>query len=98
MTYFFYPAAESELLEIVARYESKKPGLGAVYFAEFEKNMTYICEAPNRYPVELKPDIRRKVMKKFPFTILYREKLNSIQILALAHHRRRPAYWLGRVG
>ena len=97
MTYYFHPAAEAEHLESVAYFESKRPGLGATYLAEFEKILTEVCKSPLRYPIELKPDIRHRGMKKFPFTILYREVTGTVQILAVAHHRRRPGYWLGRL-
>ena len=36
-------------------------------------------------------------MQRFPFNVLYREAGNTVQVLAVAHHRRRPGYWLGRV-
>ncbi len=97
MSYFFHPAAESEYLESLAYYESKRPGLGALYLAEFEQIINIVCETPHRYPVEMKPDVRRIKMKKFPFTILFRESNNSVQVLAVAHKRRRPQYWLGRM-
>ena len=96
MNYFFHPAAEAEHLESIAYYESKRSGLGATYLAEFEQLMTVVCEAPHRFAIEKQPDVRRIVMEKFPFSILYREFLNSVQVLAIAHHRRRPQYWLGR--
>ena len=72
MTYYFHPAAEAEHLESVAYFETKRPGLGATYLAEFEKILVEVCKSPLRYPIELKPDIRQRGMKKFPFTILYR--------------------------
>ncbi|MBC8554039.1 MAG: type II toxin-antitoxin system RelE/ParE family toxin [Candidatus Brocadiales bacterium] len=97
MSYFFHPAAEAEHLETVAYFESKRPGLGASYIAEFENILAGICEMPFSYPIEMKPDIRRRRMKKFPFTILFRVVSHSVQILAVAHHRRRPTYWLGRL-
>jgi hypothetical protein len=97
VSYYYHPAAEAEHLETVAYYESKRPGLGASYLAEFENLMTDICKSPYRYPIDQKPDIRRRGMKKFPFTVLYRSNTDSVQILAVAHHRRRPAYWLGRL-
>jgi len=75
----------------------KKPGLGATYLAEFENILAGICDAPQRYPIEIKPDIQRRRMKKFPFTILFRTNSDSIQILAVAHHRQRPKYWLVRL-
>ena len=97
MNYEFHPAAEAEHLEIVAYYESRQAGLGATYLADFETAITGICRYPKRFRVERKPDIRRGKMVKFPFTILFREISGTIQILAVAHLRRRPSYWLGRL-
>lgn len=96
MSYQFHPAAEAEHLETVAYYESKQPGLGASYLAEFETAMEQACAAPRRYPIERQPDIRRIRLKQFPFMVLYREVHGMVQVLAVAHYRRRPDYWLGR--
>ena len=97
MSYFFHPAAEAEYLESIAYYESKRPGLGAMYLAEFENIMELVCAKPHMYAIEKLPDIRRMRMKRFPFTVLYRESSRTVQVLAVAHHRRRPQYWLGRL-
>ena len=97
MSYYFHPAAETEHLESVAYYESMQAGLGASYLAEFERNMSEVCEAPHRYPIEKKPDVRRIRMKRFPFALLFRESSGTVQVLAVAHNRRRPQYWLGRL-
>lgn len=59
MSYGFHPAAEAEHLESVAFFESKRPGLGVSYVAEFERIMWTVCESPPRYPVEKQPDVRR---------------------------------------
>ena len=96
MTYVFHPAAEIEYLESIAYFESKKPGLGATYLEDFERIMKNICQAPHRYTIEKQPDIRRVKMNKFPYFILFRESSNIVQVLAVAHYRRRPQYWLGR--
>ena len=42
MNYSFHPAAAAEYLETVAFYESKQPGLGAAYLAEFENAMKHV--------------------------------------------------------
>ena len=97
MSYSFHPAAQAEHLESIAYYESKRPGLGAIFLAEFENVMALVCEKPHRYAIEKPPDVRRIRMKKFPFTILYRTASFTVQVLAVAHHRRRPQYWLGRL-
>lgn len=97
MSYVFHPAAEAEHLESVAYFESKRPGLGASYLAEFEKTLARACKSPQRYPIEIDPDVRRIRMDRFPYAVLYREASDTVQVLAVAHHRRRPQYWLGRL-
>jgi toxin ParE1/3/4 len=97
MTYQFHPAAASEHLNSIAFYESRLAGLGADYIAEFEAAMVRVCAMPKSFPLDSPPDIRRIVMQRFPFNVLYREAGNTVQVLAVAHYRRRPGYWLGRV-
>ena len=97
MNYAFHPAAESEHLESIAYYESVNPGLGAAYLLEFERKIVTVCEFPYRCPIEKPPDIRRIRMDRFPFTLLFRESSGTIQVLAVAHHRRSPSYWLERL-
>jgi hypothetical protein len=97
MSYSFHPVAEAEFLESVGYYESKVPGLGAAFIAEFEALATLVGESPKAWQVELEPDIRRVPLKRFPLSIVYRESPNGFQVLAVAHERRRPQYWLGRL-
>lgn len=97
MSYVFHPAAEVEYLESVAYFESKRPGLGALYLTEFEKLMALVCESPHQYRIGRQPDVRLIRMDRFPYSVLYREISGNVQVLAVAHHRRRPNYWLGRL-
>jgi toxin ParE1/3/4 len=97
MKYAFHPGAEGEYLEAVAFYESKRRGLGASFLTEFDQAMEQVCAAPHRRPIEKRPDIRRMGMKRFPYSVIYREASHCIEVLAVAHHRRRPLYWLGRL-
>jgi plasmid stabilization system protein ParE len=97
MNYFFHPAAEAEFLESVGYYESKVPGLGGALIEEFEALAKLIGESPEAWQVRLEPDIRRAPLHRFPLSIIYRKKLDAFQVLAVAHDRRRPHYWLGRL-
>lgn len=97
MSYIFHPAAETEHLESVAYLESKRPGLGAMYLADFELLIEVVCESPRRYRVERQPDVRRASMGRFPYSVLFRESAGVVQVLAISHHRRRPNYWLERI-
>ena len=97
MAYKFHQEAESEHLETVVYYETQQAGLGASYLAEFESALVRVCESPNRYQIEGEPDIRRIKLMRFPYTVLFRESDGTVQDLAVAHHRRRPLYWLSRL-
>ena len=97
MSYFFHPVAQTEHLESVAYYETKRAGLGASYLTEFETIMSAVSENPHRYPVEKQPDIRRVRMKRVPYNILFREFEDSVQVLAVAHMRRHPQHWQSRL-
>ncbi len=96
MNYGFHPAAEAEHLEQITFYESRRQGLGARYRDHFVKTMENVCAAANRYPIEHAPDIRRVRLQPFPLTIIFRERDTTIQVLAVAHYRRQPSYWVGR--
>ncbi len=96
MSYEFHPAAEAEYLEAIAYYESRQAGLGALFFEEFERIMVHVCESPVSFQASEEPAFRRCLMKRFPYTVLFREQNQVVQVLAVAHQHRRPRYWLGR--
>ena len=98
MNYQFHPAAFDEHYDSVAFYQNRLPGLGADYIAEFEAVMARICHAPNRFPTIADPAIHRAGLKRFPFHVIYRVMPTQIIVLAVAHQRRRPTYWMERVG
>lgn len=97
MKYGFHPAAEVEHLEQVTYLEQQQPGLGRRYLAEVEAAIARACTGSVKYPIAQAPDLRRIFVHGFPFTILFREVDGMIRILAVAHYRRRPRYWVGRV-
>jgi len=96
MSYTFHPAAESEFLESVGYYESKVLGLGQALINEFSALVSLIVDNPDAWQLEAKPDIRKAHLHRFPLSIIYRQSTGDIQILAIAHHHRRPQYWFGR--
>ena len=40
--------------------------------------------------------VRRRPIHHFPYSVLYRPNTDEIVIVAVAHRRRRPGYWLDR--
>ena len=97
MRVWFHPAAEVEHLDHVAYYESRQAGLGQGYLSEFEKVMAAIDEGPHHFPLIVTSRLRRAHLRRFPITILFRESGGQMQVLAVAHKRRRPGYWVTRL-
>lgn len=97
MKYAFHPEAADEYAETVAYYKSLRTELGMRFDKAIKLVIIGACELPERYRLELPPTIRKGRVQGFPYNVIFREVEDGIQILALAHHRRRPFYWLGRV-
>lgn len=91
----FHEAAERELSEAAAFYEAECPGLGGSFLAEVEAALQSLGLFPEGGPL-LRGGIRRKVLLRFPYTLLYSLRNEQIRILAVAHEKRRPCYWRGR--
>ena len=96
MTIWFHPEAEAEHLDTVVYYETRRAGLGALYLAAFEQALETVRDNPHRYRIVNEPDIRRVPLARFPLSVIYRETGERVEILAVAHHKRRPAYWIAR--
>ena len=92
----FLTPAEEEMLEASEYYERQARGLGRDFLAEVQRTVDVIIENPRVGRVVRRP-IRRRLMRRFPFGILYRVDPHEIVIIAVMHLRRRPGYWAARV-
>ena len=91
----FHPDARAELLEAEEWYLRRSPTAAREFLREIERAVARISEAPERYPVT-KHGRRRFVLLEFPFDLVYRIEEHDLEIIAIAHHARRPGYWRGR--
>ena len=87
--------ADRELQEAAQYYESKVAGLGFAFLDEFERIVTLLRFSPESAPRIYKV-VRRKIMRGFPYSIMYSYTGNSLRILAIANQKRRPFYWRSR--
>ncbi|MFA5832372.1 MAG: type II toxin-antitoxin system RelE/ParE family toxin [Bacteroidota bacterium] len=86
---------ESELNDAIDFYESKVKGLGLTFLAEVERATKFIQQFPEASPQILNV-IRKKVIRNFPYSIMYSIVGDSVRILSVAHQKRRPYYWHSR--
>jgi plasmid stabilization system protein ParE len=91
----FHPAAEIELNEAAEWYSERRVGLGLEFLSAIREKIATILEAPARWrPVN---GARRVLVGRFPYAVVYREiSDDEIEIVAVAHYRRRPKYWARR--
>jgi plasmid stabilization system protein ParE len=87
--------AELELLDSIAYYELESPGLGNAFLVEVERCFERILQNPLAGTV-LRGQIRRRLVRRFPFGVLYVVQPHSVRVLAIMSLRRRPWYWAGR--
>ena len=96
MKYSFHPEAELEFLLAIDFYEDKESGLGRDFALEINSTVERILTYPDAWPV-IEEDIRRSLVKRFPFGVLYSKLEEEIVIVAIMHFNREPGYWKERI-
>ncbi|MCC5849540.1 MAG: type II toxin-antitoxin system RelE/ParE family toxin [Verrucomicrobia bacterium] len=91
----FLRPAEFEMLDAAQYYEQQATGLGLEFLDKIEAAIQDIRENPERWPI-VKSNIRRRLVHRFPFALLYQIDPEEIVIQATMHLHRRPNYWRGR--
>jgi plasmid stabilization system protein ParE len=93
VSYLLHPEAALEHEKQVAYYEERSVGLDGRYHSATLQAIGKAVAAPHRFRIARPPNFRQVRLHGFPFTITYREAGATVQVLAVAHHRRRPDYW-----
>ena len=92
----FHPEAEREFIEAAAYYERQVPGLGERFGAEVRRVTDLLLVHPELGTV-VDPDLRRFVLRRFPYTLIYSVSTEVLRVEVVAHQRRRPDYWRSRL-
>ena len=96
MTFRFLPPAQAELLEGISYYSAIRAELGL----RFEQAVADAVRGAVAHPERGAPrskNTRRWLVKGFPFGVIYRANEAEVLVVALAHQRKRPEYWVQRV-
>jgi len=92
----FLSPAEEEMLAAAQFYEAQCPGLGTDFLKEVHSPLMPLPHIPGA-DHESRNEIRRRLLKRFPFGLLYVIEEQAVVIVAVMHLRRRPGYWRERV-
>lgn len=95
MSFSFHPEAEEELNQAIDYYENIESGLGYDFALEVYSTIKRAVDFPKAWPV-LDDGIRRSLVKRFPYGVLYSEGRNGLFILAVMNLHREPQYWKHR--
>jgi toxin ParE1/3/4 len=92
----FHPAAREEFRDAARWYRAKRAIAASEFRRDISDGIRNIMQAPRRWSTYLH-GTRRFVLQRFPFSIVYLEELEVVTIIAVAHSKRKPGYWKGRV-
>lgn len=88
--------ANRDLDEALVHYARIHPTLAQSLADEVSVARQRIAEQPDAWH-PLGAGLRRYVLRRFPYAIIYRGGPEEIVIVAYAHQRRRPGYWRSRL-
>jgi plasmid stabilization system protein ParE len=91
----FHPSAIEEAQAARIWYQERSPAVAASFVLELDRALAMVAEAPQRWPHYVH-GTRRLLLHTFPFMVVYREKADLIEVIAIGHLHRKPGYWSAR--
>jgi plasmid stabilization system protein ParE len=88
--------AELDVIDAVAWYEGQRPGLGTELLLELDAVMERIIEMPFQFP-DIKGGVRRALLHRFPYSVYFKVADETVDVVAILHHHRRPSVWEQRI-
>lgn len=89
------PEAEADIGEAYQWYEEQAEGLGEEFLRAVDACFSSLQRMPMAGPATYK-DVRRSLLRKFPYGIFYIIEVDRVIILACFHARRDPKQWQDR--
>jgi plasmid stabilization system protein ParE len=91
-----HPEAQLEAEAAIEWYGDRSPYAASRLVVEIRSALKRIQHSPSQFP-KLAFDTRWMVLGRFPYLIVFRETATEIEIIAVAHGRKRPGYWRERL-
>ena len=85
-----------EAEEAARWYAQRSPTAAAGFAFELEAATRAITETPNTWPL-YDHGTRRYLIRRCPYSLIYRVETARLVIVAVAHAHRRPGYWKPRL-
>ncbi|NOQ36591.1 MAG: type II toxin-antitoxin system RelE/ParE family toxin [Methylococcaceae bacterium] len=88
----FHSRAEAELDDGYDYYQQQKPNLEKKFIREIHAAIQSIRRNPEAWQI-IEGNIRRCLVKRFPYGIVYQISEKEVFIIAIANLHREPNYW-----
>lgn len=92
----FHEGALSDVKSAVDWYRERSHKAALDFIEELNRAVDTIRQGPDRWPIS-KNNVRRFLLWRFPFAVIYSATESVLTIWAVAHASRRPEYWAGRL-
>ena len=92
----FLPEAKDEYVAAVDWYDQQRAGLGAVFIARVREVLRRISATPRMHGTVYQ-DVRKALVSRFPYVVLYREDQGEVVIVSVFHTARDPSVWQSRI-
>lgn len=92
----FLKPAQSEVDDAVAWYDSQSYGMGIQFLDDIDRAIRRIVAYPLS-SMEIEEGLRRCLLSRFPYGIIYGIDSETIIVVAIAHLHREPRYWIDRI-
>lgn len=92
----FHPEAQNEFVAAARFYEDQRHGLGLDFTLTIQRTYERVLQFQTS-GAPFGRLLRRVLLPKFPYGLLYRVEPDRIYIIAVMHLRRRPGYWRSRL-
>ena len=87
--------AQAEILQALTWYGERSRVAARAFVQELNSTVALAARSSETWPRSY-GDTRHIVFPRFPFKLFFRMKGETIEIVAVAHQRRRPSYWHDR--
>ena len=91
------PEAETEVQQAFGWYQEQSEGLGLEFLRAIDACLSGITRNPFAYTIIKVPNVRRALVRRFPYALFYLVNDEAIVLIAIFNVKREPIDWTKRV-
>jgi len=92
----FLTLAQQEVDEAVVWFDEQVDGKGMDFLDELDRVVRLVKSYPFA-STEIEVNIRKRLFARFPYSLIYGIGGQTVVVIAVAHFRRAPRYWVDRL-